>query len=112
MSEQIEVVQTVQMLRQATARLSEASKQVLKLAKKRARSERDYRMQLSKEIMKLRSEGVQATLIPDIARGNIAELKFERDLNQELHRSAMSAIEALKVEINALQSILKIMEEV
>lgn len=108
----MEVVSTVESLKEATERLSNASKQVFKMARLRAESERAYRIELSKQIMTLRGEGVQATLIPDLARGNAAELKYERDLNHELHRSAMSSIGALQVEIQSLQSILKIMSEV
>lgn len=109
---QQEVVQTVQQLKLATERLSEATKEVFRLAKDRANSEREYRMALSKEIMTLRASNVQATLIPDLARGNVSELKFKRDLAMEVHRSAMSSIGALQVEIQSWQSILKYMSEV
>lgn len=108
----MEVVQTVQQLRKATDRLSDSTKEVFRLAKARAETERDYRMALSKEIATLRAEGVQATLIPDLARGNVSQLKFERDLAMEVHRSAMSSIGALQVEIQSWQSILKYMSEV
>lgn len=107
-----EVVETAQQLKAATERLSEATKKVFVLARDRAETERVYRMELSKQIMMLRHEGVQATLIPDIARGNVAELKFERDSAHEMHRSAMSSIDALKVEIQSWQSIMKILQEV
>lgn len=112
MNNQLEVVETVQQLRAATQRLSEASKQVFKLAKERAVTERVYRMELAKEIATLRHQGVQATLIPDLARGHVAELKEERDFAHEMHRSAMSSIGALQVEIQSWQSILRIMDEV
>ncbi len=108
----MEVVQTVEQLRHATERLSEATKEVFRLAKKRSETEREYRMALSKEIATLRAENVQATLIPDLARGNVSDLKFKRDLAMEVHRSAMSSIGALQVEIQSWQSILKYMSEV
>lgn len=108
----MEVVQTVQQLKQATDRLSDATKEVFRLAKNRAETEREYRMALSKEIVTLRAEKMPATLIGDVARGNVSHLKFERDLAMELHRSAMSSIGALQVEIQSWQSILKYMSEV
>lgn len=107
----MEVVQTVQHLQKATERLSEATKEVFRLAKTRAETEREYRMELAKQIALLRAENVQATLIPDLARGNVSELKFKRDMAMEMHRSAMSSIGALQVEIQSWQSILKYMSE-
>lgn len=108
----MEVVQTVQQLKQATDRLSDATKEVFRLAKNRAETERNYRMALSKEMTTLRAEKMPATLIGDMARGNVSDLKFERDLAMEMHRSAMSSIGALQVEIQSWQSILKYMSEV
>lgn len=108
----MEVVQTVQQLKQATDRLSDATKEVFRLAKNRAETERNYRMALGKEMATLRAEKMPATLIGDMARGNVSDLKFERDLAMEMHRSAMSSIGALQVEIQSWQSILKYMSEV
>lgn len=108
----MEVVQTIDQLRAATERLSEATKKVFVLARDRATTEREYRKALSQEIVRLRHEGVQATLIPDLSRGNVADLKFERDLSHEMHRSAMSSISALETEIQSWQSMLKVMKEV
>lgn len=107
----MELVDTVQQLKLATDRLSDATKEVFRLAKKRAETERDYREALSKEIVMLRADNVQATLIPDLSRGKVAQLKFERDLATEMHRSAMSSISALQVEIQSWQSILKYMSD-
>lgn len=109
--EKLEVVETVTQLKKATERLSEATKEVFRLAKARAQTELEYRKALSVEIAALRFDGYQATLIPDVARGNVAQLKFERDLAQEVHRSAMSSIGALQVEIQSWQSILKYMSD-
>ena len=108
----MELTPTIQMLHEATQRISEASKQIFKLSKAKAEAERAYRTALSQEIMKLRAEGVQATLIPDLARGAVAELKFERDYATEMHRAAIASMESLRVEINALQSISKYQSEV
>lgn len=107
-----ELTPVVKELHNATKRLSAASKEIFRLASAKAEMERAYRMSLSQEIMKLREEGVQATLIPDLARGKVAYLKFERDLAKDTYKSGISAMEALKAEINALQSIAKYQSEV
>lgn len=107
----MELIQVVEHLNHATSRLSKATKEVFKLAKERAEAERDYRLALSKEIVRLREQNMPATMIPDTARGNVAELKFQRDLAQEMHRSAMQSISALEVEVQAWQSILRNLDE-
>lgn len=108
----MELSPTVQMLYEATKRISEASKEVFRLSKTKAETERIYRTALSQEMLKLRSEGMPATLIPDVSRGNVADLKFQRDAAMEMHRSALAAMEALKAEINALQSIAKYQSDI
>ncbi|WP_224077612.1 hypothetical protein [Planococcus chinensis] len=100
------------MLHQATKRLSESSKEVFRLAKAKAETERAYRSELAKVMTAMRMDKVPIGVIGDLARGEIADLKFERDLASETYRAALSAMEALKVEINALQSIAKYQSEI
>lgn len=57
------------------------------MARKYSEAEKQYRLELAKEIIKLRTKGVQATLIPDIARGNIADIKFNRDLAETEYKA-------------------------
>jgi hypothetical protein len=88
-------------------RLEEGSKKLFGLAKEMAESEREYRKALGIEMLSLRADKVQATLIPDIARGNTSELKFKRDLAEARYKSARDSLEAIKAQANGLQSILK-----
>jgi len=108
----MELSSTTKMMYEATKRMSDSSKEVFRLAKRKAETERLYRAELAKTMMRMRAEKIPATLIGDLARGEVAELKFERDLAMEMHRSALAAMEALKSEINALQSIAKYQSEI
>ncbi|CAB4171808.1 hypothetical protein UFOVP1346_37 [uncultured Caudovirales phage] len=47
-----------------------------------SQAEAAYRMELGKEITRLRADGNSVTLVPDLARGaeRIAQLKLERDV--------------------------------
>lgn len=108
----MELTPTVQMLYEATKRLNEASKEVFRLARRKAETERLYRQELGKVMVQMRGDKIPATLIIDMSRAEVADLKFERDLAAELHRSALASMEALKAEINALQSIAKYQSEV
>lgn len=76
-----------------------------------AESERQYRLALSKEIVKLKAEGMQATLIPDVARGNVAESKFKRDLAEGEYKACKEMLTALQSELSGLQTIYKRLED-
>lgn len=54
------------------------------LGLKKALAEKNYRIALRKEIIKLRAEGNKVTLIYDMARGNeeVAKLRLERDITE------------------------------
>lgn len=103
----VELIELTQEMLQVSRRIDKASKEIFKLAKNKAEFEKVYREELSKEIVKLRAEGVSATLIPDIARGNVAYLKYERDLAQDMFKSGISALEAVKTQASVLQTITK-----
>ncbi len=77
-----------------------------------AEKERDYRKALAVEKIRLRDEGMAVGMIDDVARGNLADLRFERDLARETYIAAKEAMKAIQAQINALQSILKIQQEV
>jgi capsule polysaccharide export protein KpsE/RkpR len=112
MSKSIELSQIIQMMLQTSNRINKATKTIYKLAENKAETERAYRMELAKEITKLRSEGVQATLIPDLARGHCEFFKCERDLAKDTYRAALSSLEALKVEASVLQTVSKYQDEI
>lgn len=88
-------------------RLQSSGGELYKLGKKAADTERSYRIALSKEIITLKSQGMPATLISDIARGNTADLKFERDVAENQFKAARDAISALQSSLSALQTINK-----
>lgn len=88
-------------------RLENGAKELFNLAKEMADAEKNYRQALQVEIVKLKSEGMQVTLIPDVARGKTAELKYKRDLAEARYKSGRDALEAIQSQMNGLQSILK-----
>ncbi len=70
--------------------------------KNRAIAERDYRVELAKEMLRLRAEGVPVTIISDLCRGNekIADLKLDRDIAETLYESNMQFIYKTKLNID------------
>jgi|SRR5690606_17611183 len=108
----MELIKITQEMYEISQRLNKATNEIYKLAKKRAVTEREYRLELAKEIVRLRAEGLPATLVSDLARGNVADLKFERDLAEGQYKAAVEALEALKSQLSALQTVSKYQTEV
>lgn len=92
-------------------RLEKSSGEIFLLAKAMAETERDYRVALAREKIRLRDEGMAVGLIEDISRGNLADLRFQRDLAREKYVAGRDSMKAIAVQINALQSILRLQSE-
>lgn len=70
-----------------------------------ADAERTYRIKLAEKILTLREQGLPATLIGDVARGDktVADLKFERDCASVVYDNAKEAVMAFKKQIDVLR---------
>lgn len=102
-----EHIEIAKELREVSKRLDTASKGIFTLAREKAEKERDYRKALAQEIMKLRAEGLPATLINDVARGRVADLKFSRDLSTDTFKASIESLGATKVQASVLQTVHK-----
>lgn len=71
-----------------------------------AKKEYAYRVALSQELVRLRSEGQAVTHLADIARGKeiIAKLRFDRDIAEGLVKSAEEGINFYKLKIRELEA--------
>lgn len=108
----MELVQVTDEIYAASQRLSKSADALFELGRERAETERDYRSKLAQEMMRLKAEGLQVTLIPDVARGNLSEHLFKRDLAEVRFKAGIEAADAIKVQVSALQSVLKYQSEV
>ncbi|MEY8763379.1 MULTISPECIES: hypothetical protein [Clostridium] len=110
----VEPIEVTDALYNTSKRLDKGADIITSKAKDFAQSEKIYRIALAKEITKLRTEGVPTTLINNLARGNenVADLKFNRDLSQEVLKASHSMLRALETEVSALQSILRVQERI
>ncbi len=80
-------------------------KELPKLGQKYAEAYTNYRMELAKELLRLKSEGMPVTIAYDIARGdsNVAKYKFEEIANESLYLACKEAINVKKLEIKIIQ---------
>lgn len=108
----LDLIKIPEEIHKASQRLSKGPVELFTLARKSAEAEKVYRKALAMEIMKLRLEGLPATLIGDVARGNCSELKWSRDLAEAELTAGRDGLKAIITEVTALQSILKHQSEV
>ncbi|MEJ8548431.1 hypothetical protein [Brevibacillus borstelensis] len=108
----MDLVKIVEDIRRVSQRLDKLPAELRKQAIAYAEKERTYRLALSQEMMKLRAENMPATLINDVARGNVANLKFERDLAEALFKATVESSRAIQAEMSGLQSIYRRQDEV
>lgn len=101
----MELTSVVKELYIAQQRLGNATKMVLQQADQKAQAEMMYRKELAKEMMKLRDTKLPVSLIGDVARGNLAELKMERDTAEAVYKATLSSMRAMEVQVSALQTI-------
>lgn len=106
-------LQTIsKMIIETAHRINEATKVIHKMAREKAETEYAYRMALSKEITRLKAEGMAISILYDVAKGNVADLLLERDLAEGRYKASIESMRALQSELSALQSLLRNMEEI
>lgn len=108
----VEPVEVAQAIWTTSKRLDKGVDYIVSKAKEYAKAEKEYRIALSKEIVKLKTDGMSVTLIGDVARGNVADLKFNRDLAEQTYKASRDMLQALSNELSAMQSILKVQTKI
>lgn len=109
MSKSIELSEIIKEMRETRTRLNIASKEIFKLATAKAEAERQYQIAKHQEILKLKSEGMAATLISDMVKGNehVADLRFQRDIAKDKYNGGKDSMKATITEASLLQTISK-----
>lgn len=93
-------------LMQKSRELDISIKSLRKTGQDYAEAHTNYRIELAKELMKLKNEGYAITLAGDIARGKpeIAHLKFQEIAKDAIYRANLESINAIKLQIRLLQN--------
>lgn len=91
-------------LMQKSKELDVAVKSLRKTGEEYAQAYTDYRVELAKELVKLKDEGYAITLAGDIARGKpaIARLKFLEISKEAIYKANLESINAIKLQIKLL----------
>lgn len=79
-------------------------KQLRKSGTDYAQAEKDYKVLLRQECLKLRDEGTAIGLIDKIAYGipSVAEARFNRDIASAIYKANLESINAIKLTIRVI----------
>ena len=93
-------------LNDLTYKMTQGIKLMGKYGRELANAERDYKMELQKEVLRLRSQGEAVTLIQlcVYGSGDVPKLRFKRDEAQALYDTAKENINVLKLQIRLLEA--------
>lgn len=97
-------------IQQLMAELSESIKRLRKNGTALAEAERDYKITLRQEALKLRENDTPVTLINQVIYGveGVADKRFKRDVAQAVYEANKEFINVTKLKLRVLESQLNI----
>ena len=90
-----------------TRKLNQAISLLAKYGKEKAETERDYKIVLRQEALKLRTtKDMPVTLIQQVVYGvpEVANKRFKRDVADAMYQTALENINSIKLQIRILES--------
>lgn len=89
-----------------TKQLEISIKQLRKSGTDYAEAERDYKVTLRQECLKLRDEGMPVGMIDKTCYGiqSVADARFKRDVAETVYKANLEAINAIKLQMRLLES--------
>lgn len=94
-------------LNELSINLSKSGEQMKRYGKELAEAERDYKITLRQEALKLRAdEQMPVTLIDKVVYGipDVAEKRFKRDVAESMYKAAQESINTLKLKIRIIDA--------
>lgn len=88
-------------------RLNQSIKLLAKYGNEYAAAERDYKITLRQEALKLRAEkGMAVTLIQQVVYGvpEVADKRFKRDVAEAMYQTAQENINSIKLQIRVVEN--------
>lgn len=93
-------------LEQKRQMLDRSIKELRKSGTNLAQAEKDYKILLRTECLKLRDSGMAIGMIDKTCYGvpNVAEARFKRDVADTIYKANLEAINSIKLEIRIIQN--------
>ena len=91
-------------------KLSQAIKLMSQYGKELAEAEKEYKIALRQEALKLRSGDMAVTLIQQVVYGvpEVADKRFKRDVAEAMYKTAQENINVLKLQTRVIETQLKL----
>lgn len=98
-----------QELQAKTQQLDRSIKQLRTSGTEYAQAERDYKVLLRQECLKLRDEGMAIGMIDKTCYGipSVAEARFKRDVAEAVYKANLEAINSIKLQMRLLENQLQ-----
>lgn len=89
-----------------TAQLDASVKQLRKSGTAYAEAEREYKVLLRTEALKLRDDGMAIGMIDKVIYGvpSVAEKRFQRDVAECIYKANLEAINSIKLQMRLIES--------
>lgn len=96
----------VNRLNDLTSKLTQGIRLMGKYGREYAQAEHDYKMELAKEAVRLRSTDMPVTQINLVIYGsnNVPKMRFKRDTAEVMYETSKENINALKLQIRLLEA--------
>lgn len=94
-------------LQQKIKELNISIKKLRETGTEYAEAEKDYKITLRQEALKLRAEkGMPVTLIQQVVYGvpEVAEKRFQRDVKEAIYQANQEAIQSVKLQIRVIEN--------
>ena len=96
-------------LQSKTQQLDRSIKQLRTSGTEYAQAERDYKVLLRQECLKLRDDGMAIGMIDKTCYGipSVAEARFKRDVAEAVYKANLEAINSIKLQMRLLENQLQ-----
>ena len=96
-------------LQAKTQQLDKSIKQLRTSGTEYAKAERDYKVLLRQECLKLRDDGMAIGMIDRTCYGipSVAEARFKRDVAEAVYKANLEAINSIKLQMRLLENQLQ-----
>ena len=93
-------------LQQKTKQLEISIKELRNSGTNYAQSEKDYKILLRQECLKLRDDGMAIGMIDKTCYGipSVAEARFKRDVNEAIYKANLEAINSIKLQMRLIEN--------
>lgn len=104
MSDYTDGLALVNELNSVIEKLSVSGTQALRYGKEYVQAKNDYYVAKALEVERLHSEGMPATLIPQVVKGHVAKEMFAMDTADVMYTTAKESINVLKLKLKVIEA--------